>query len=81
MKASAIVGSMKNTFLKGAPWFGSICREIPASICIEKTHLGGGNSSIFYVHPLKLVKIPNLTHIFQMGLKPPSRKHVLIFVV
>ena len=28
--------------------------------------LGGGNSNIFYFHPY-LGKIPNLTHIFQMG--------------
>ena len=31
------------------------------------TWLGGGNSTIFYVHPETLGKIANLTNIFQMG--------------
>ena len=32
--------------------------------------LGGGNSSIFYVHPEPWGNYPNLTNIFQMIVKP-----------
>ena len=35
--------------------------------------LGGGNSNIFNFHPY-LGKIPILANIFQLGLKPPTRK-------
>ena len=41
-----------------------------------KQKLGGGNSNISLCSPRKLGKIPNLTHIFQMGWrKPPTRKN------
>ena len=46
----------------------SFCKDI----VLGQVVLGGGNTNIFNVHPY-LGKIPMLTNIFQIGLKPPTR--------
>ena len=44
---------------------------------VEKTRLGGGNSKIFYVHPLNWGNFPQFDeHIFQMGLVQPPTSSV-----
>ena len=46
----------------------------PMGIQGWKCCLSGGNSTTFYLHPENWGKWSNLTHIFQMGWKPPTSR-------
>ena len=72
---SELLGIPRNTvvFFSTKPrwWFQTFKSQDLRSLKLQSTWLGGC-FNIFYFHPY-LGEWSNLTHIFQMGLKPPPR--------